>query len=381
MKNILLKFFLIVCLCAVALKYSKNEKYYHPLYKSLSNENFGPTDSEKILYINAGIDYIPYDVLELFKKLTRVTVVLDVFDSNEILEAKLLAGNVKYDLVFPSAWPYFSRQLSAEIYQKIDKSKINFDRFDKSIMQKLSAYDKENNFALPYIFGISGIGINENIIDKIEGISKDSLAIIFDPAQAEKISKYRISISESAGELFPLLLSYLGLDPLSENEEDYLKAAEHLKKVRKYISKFTSYGFEDLASENACVAVAASSDVNRINLNNKKSYVKFIFPKEGGAIWVEVVAIPKGATHLNNAYAFLNFLFHPEVIAYITNKTSFANAVPESNKFIDKNILDNNNIYPNEEIRKKCFIEKPMPSNIEILRTRLLTKIKSMDGD
>ena len=381
MRNGLLKLILIVCTCIFIVNYNQTKKYQHPLYQTLVEEDFGPIDSEKILYINAGIDYVPYDVLELFEKLTGVTVVLDIFDSNEILEAKLLAGSVKYDLVFPSAWPYFSRQLKAGIYQKIDKTKINFENFDPNILKNLATYDEGNNFSLPYIFGILGIGVNTDLLHKTGVTEQNTLALIMDPENAKKIRKYRISMSESPGELFPILLAYLGLDPTSEKEEDNYRAAAHLKKIRKYISKFTSYGFEDLASGNACIAIAASSDINRININNPNSKIKFIFPNEGGALWVEVVAIPTGAKHLNNVYAFLKFLFHPKVISYITNKTYFANAITASREFIDKKILENKNIYPDQKIQNKCYLEKPMPPHIEILRTRLLTKIKSMDGE
>ena len=337
--------------------------------------------NEKKLNIIIGIDYLPYEFVEIFEELTGIEVSVDIFDSNEILEAKLLAGSVKYDLVFPAAWPYFSRQLKAGIYRKIDKSRISVNNFDPDIMRKLAIYDSGNDYALPYIFGIFGIGINEKILNKINPENQNGLSIIFDPESAKKFRKYRISISESAGELFPLVLSYLKLNPMSENASDYIAAAEHLGKIRKYIMKFTPYGFEDLASDNAYIATSTASDINRVNQNRTGSKIKFIFPKEGGAIWVEVAAIPVRAEHLNNIYAFLKFLFHPKVIAHITNKTSFANAVTTSSKFIDPNILNNKDIYPDEEIKNKCYIEKPMPSSIEILRTRLLTKIKAMDGE
>jgi putrescine transport system substrate-binding protein len=351
------------------------------IYAVLSKERFAPLDEEKLLYINVGLDYIPYDLIELFEYLTGVGVVIDVFDSNEILEAKLLAGRSKYDIVFPTAWPNFARQLNTGIYQKIDKSRIDCRIFDEDIMNRLAACDEDNCYALPYQFGISGIGINEKIVDAISADApKDSLAIIFDPIYASQLSKHRISLYESPDELFPAVLAYLGLDPESENEEDFIKASEHLKKIRPYIAKFTSYGFEDLASGYACATLSTSGDVLKVNVENKKPYIKFFAPKEGGPLWIDVVAIPSEAKHLNNIYAFLKFIFHPMVVAHVTNITSRANAVTASRQFVKQDLINNVHIYPNSDMRKKCYAEKPKSPRIEALKTRLLTKIKSMDG-
>jgi putative spermidine/putrescine transport system substrate-binding protein/putrescine transport system substrate-binding protein len=349
------------------------------LFKELSSENFGPFDDEKLLYLNAGIDYIPYELIELFEKLTGINVIVDIFDSNEMLEAKLLAGDIKYDVVFPTAWPHFSRQIGAGIYKKIDKTKIDYRIFDKDILAMLARNDINNDHAVPFQFGISGIGINEKIVNSIVKNPRDKgLSIIFDPTYAEKLSKYRISVYESSEELFPVVLAFLGLDPETEKEEDIQKAFEHLKKIRKYISKFTSYGFEDLAAENACVTLSAAGDIFRVKCINPN--VKFLFPKEGGPIWVDVAAIPINAEHTNNIYAFFRFLFHPRVIGYATNCKHMANAVTKSAKYVNPEIISNVDIYPSADIRKKCYIEKPSSASLGLLKTRLLTKIKSMDS-
>ena len=349
------------------------------LYKNLSKESFKDLDDERILYINVGIDYIPYELIELFEKLSGIRVIVDIFDSNEILEAKLLAGGAQYDIVFPTAWPHFSRQLNAGIYQKLDKTKINCEIFDKDIMNRLAKYDIDNQYAVPYQFGISGIGINADVVETLaKDAPTNSYALLFDPIFAEKLSKYRISLYESPDELFPAVLAYLGLNPESEDEKDIIKAAEQLKKIRPYISKFTAYGFEDLASENACAVLSTSGDILKSSMTNKKSNIKFIFPKEGASLWVDVAAIPINAKHLKNAYAFFKFIFNPQVIAYVTNCTSRANTVIASAKFVNKELLKNSNIYPTDEVRKKCYIEKPSSPKIESLKTRLLTVIKSV---
>ncbi|MDR3179745.1 MAG: extracellular solute-binding protein [Holosporaceae bacterium] len=373
---------LAVILCSLYVFFSgfhNSRSNESELYRELSLIDFGPFDQEKILYVNIGIDYVPYELIELFEDLTGVRVIVDIFDSNEILEAKLLAGGAKYDLVFPTAWPNFSRQLKAGIYQKIDKTKVDRNMFDADILARLAENDGENDYAVPYQFGISGIGMEESLVDRlVPNAPKDSLAIIFDPVYAEKISKYRISLYESPCELFPAVLAYLGLNPETEKEEDIRAASEHLKKIRRYISKFTAYGFEDIASGNACVTLSTSGDIIKIRSDNKKPHVKFFLPKEGASLWVDVIAIPKGARHLKNSYAFMGFLFHPKIIAQVTNKTSRANAVTASAQFVSSDLTNDTNIYPSADIRKKCYIEKTLDPKIESLKTRLLTKIKSM---
>ncbi|MDR1551619.1 MAG: extracellular solute-binding protein [Holosporaceae bacterium] len=349
------------------------------LCRTLKQESLGPFDREKKLYIAIGIDYIPHELIETFEKITGIQVIIDIFDSNEILEAKLLAGGVKYDIVFPTAWPNFSRQLKAGIYQKLDKNRINMAIFAKDVLKRLEKHDAGNNYAVPFQFGIAGLGVNEKIVTPIIGKSeKGSLSIVFDPSNAEKLSKYRISLYESPNELFPIVMAYLGLDPESENPEDIVKAAEHLRKIRPYISKFTSFGFEDLATENACAALGTSGDILKVQRENPS--IKFYYPEEGASLWVDVVAILAKAKHPNNIYAFLKFLFHPMVIAEVTNVTSRANAVVKAEKYLLEEVKKNSYIYPSEAVFRKCYIEKPLPSHVEALKTRLLTQIKSMEN-
>ena len=350
------------------------------LYKTLQKEDYSDQDKEKILYIIVGIDYISNDLIQIFENLTGIKVIVDIFDSNEILEAKLLAGSIQYDVVFPTAWPNFSRQIQTGIYQKIDKTKLDFSIFDKDLLEKSAQHDAENSYSAPYQFGISGIGINEEIVDQlIENAPKDSWKLIFDPEYAKKLKKYRISLSDSQNEIFPAVLAYLGLNPETICEDDIKKAAEHLKKIRPYIAKFTSFGFEDIASENACAVMSTSGDIWQIRDKNNNKNIKFLSPKEGASLWVDVVAIPIDAKHLKNIYVFFKFLFHPQVIAHITNKTSRANAVVASLPFVETNLQNNTDIYPTSEVRKKCYIEKQLPANIERLKNNLLTKIKSME--
>ncbi len=349
-----------------------------PLYQELKKESFGQLDREKKLNIIIGIDYLPYEFIEMFEKLTGIKVHVDIFDSNEILEAKLLAGGSQYDVVFPTAWPNLARQLSAEVYRKIDHKKIDFSKFNPIILEKLDIYDKGNLYGIPYQYGISGMGMDSDVIEKMfPEIDKHDLGLFLDPKNAKKLAKVRFSVYDSAGELFPMILCYLGLNPESINKEDIQEVADHLKKIRPFIYKFTEFGFEDLSSQNVILTLGTSGDIAKVCKDTGRKNIKFFYPKQGTALWVDVVAIPKGAMHVNNIYAFFKFIFHPKVVAEITNRTHRANCVTEANQYVDEEIVTNENVYPSLEFIKRCYITIPVPANIEALRTRLLTKIKS----
>ncbi len=351
------------------------------LEKHVSVKDYKDKDDESILYIYAGIDYIPMQVIKLFERKSGIKVYFGVFDSNEILEAKMLAGGVPYDVVFPTAFPGFSRQLQAKIYRKIDNS-IDRSQFDKYVMAKLAIFDKENEYCIPFQWGISGIGINANIVKKILPNTKlNSYALLFDEENIKKISKNGVSVSESHDELFPAVAVYLGMDPENLSANDVKKIASHLTKIRHYIRKFTGYGFEDLSSGNACIAMSTSGDISSVKNqqieNYNKSFIQFILPKEGASLWIDVAAIPKIAKHVKNAHLFLKFLTHPMVSAYIVNMTCRATAVNKAKKYITSKLLNDQYIYPTDEIKQKCYIEKFQYGPINKLRTHYFTKIKS----
>ena len=377
------KYFLLIIVLSLVCVFRSSDleernRYGSPLYQELKKQDFGPFDREKQLNIIIGIDYLPYEFVEMLEDLTGIKVRVDIFDSNEILEAKLLAGGSQYDIVFPTAWPHFSRQLTAKVYKQVDHQKIDFSKFNPIILEKLDSCDKGNSYGIPYQYGISGMGMDTKVIEKVFPDSdKHDLGIFLDPKNAEKLSKVRFSVYDSAGELFPVILCYLGLNPETTNEEDIQKAADHLKKIRPYIYKFTEYGFEDLSSQNATLTLGTSGDIVKVRNDTGRKSIKFFYPKQGTALWVDVAAIPVGAKHIKNVYAFFKFLLNPKVIAEITNRTYRANCIIAADKYIKKGIVTDKNIYPSLDFIKKCYIEKPVSPNIEALRTRLLTKIKS----
>lgn len=389
----IIAFIISICL-VICFFYSKNlENFNFSSNKSCNKQllsrikkhgyTITPTtlDKEKLLYINIGIDYLPQEIIECFQELTGIKVIVDVFDSNEVLEAKLLAGSTQYDVVFPTAWPYLSRLIKAKVFQKLQKKHLAIYDLNAKIYEKLQAADENNLYAIPFQWGISGIGYNKEIIKKyLPDAQIDSLDIILNEKNLKILSKFGVSIYESPDELFPTLLAYLNLDPESQDLEEYKQATDHLMKIRKYISKFTSYGFEDLVSNNACVAFATSGDIINVIKQRKKLYGKsdicFIAPKEGTSLWIDVAVIPIKAPHVENAHVFLNFLLHPVVSAEIVNQTMRATAVMTAMEYIDVDLINEPAVYPSEETIDKSYVERIMPSEISAYKTRSLTRVK-----
>lgn len=389
MKKYTIAILAVFIICSSFILFFSNHKTepHTKLFLELQNEDFGPYDDQKLVCINVGIDYIPQYLVDLFEQLTGITVIVDIFDSNEVLEAKLLAGNAEYDIVFPTAWPNFSRQLTTKIYKKINQDLLDISIFDESIMNKLSKADQTNQYAVPYQWGISGIGINTEMLKDCQiptdkaSLKQLGLSMLFSPQILKKLSKHGISLPNSPNEIFHALLAYLGLPPESNVIDDLQQAAKQFALIKPYVTKFTEFGFEDLASDNAAVTFGTSGDIKNIIAQQKalhgSSKIEFIAPVHGVCIWIDVAAIPVNCVREKNAHAFLKFLFHPKIIAEITNQTKRANAVKEANKYVDKTLLHDPDIYPSSEFIDKCYTESENSKDIEYFKTRMFTKIKS----
>ncbi|MDR1475502.1 MAG: extracellular solute-binding protein [Holosporales bacterium] len=346
-------------------------------------EDLGPLDKEKKLYIYTWFDQISPKIIGAFFRLTGIRVIVDVFDCNETLEAKLLTGNCSYDIVFPTAWPFFYHQMKAGVFQKMDTKRLSKYRskLDKYLLDLLADVDPQNEYAIPFTWGINGIGVNMKIVNRIApDIPLNSWAILFDPRYAKKLQAGGISLLESPEELFAAVFVYLNF---SEDKIDLKKANQAidcLRKVRRYIGRFDSYSFQDLASGSACAVMCSSGDLmfarTQTSAESAK-YIRFIIPKEGACLSMEVMAVPKKAKHVNNARAFIAFLLHPRVSAEITEYTGNASAIPESRKYVSEKLSRDPSIYPNKDRLSKCQIKGSLPHSISRHMGRALTKIKS----
>jgi putrescine transport system substrate-binding protein len=340
--------------------------------------------AEEVVKMYNWSDYIAEDTLANFEKETGIRVIYDVFDSNEVLEAKLLSGHSGYDIVVPSNH-FLAKQVKAGAFQKLDRAKLtNYANLKPDLMKQLQKADPDNEHAIPYLWGTNGIGYN---IDKVKAVLGedapfDSLELIFNPKYAEKIASCGFSMLDSADDMLPQALIYLGLDPNSKNPADYQKAAEVLEKVRPYITYFHSSRYiSDLANGDICVAFGFSGDVfqaaARADEAGNGNKIGYSIPKEGANLWFDMLAIPQDATNVDNAHKLINYLLRPEVIAPISNYVAYANPNVPAQALVDEAIRNDPAIYPPQSVIDKLYIGDIRPLKIQRVVTRAWTKVKS----
>ncbi|MDR6231940.1 putrescine transport system substrate-binding protein [Pseudomonas sp. SORGH_AS199] len=328
-------------------------------------------------------DYVGETTLEDFQKATGITPVYDVFDSNETLEGKLLAGHTGYDVVVPSS-NFLAKQIKAGAFQKLDKSQLpNWQNLDPALLKQLEKSDPGNQYGVPYLWGTNGIGYNVDKVKAALGTDKlDSWAILFEPENLKKLSKCGVSFMDSPDEVYPAVLQYLGLDPNSTNPDDYKKAEAQLLKVRPYITYFHSSKYiSDLANGNICVAFGYSGDVfqarSRAEEAKKGVNIGYAIPKEGANLWFDLLAIPKDAKNVKEAHAFINYLLQPEVIAKVSDYVGYANPNPQAGELMNAELRQDETVYPPQAVMDKLYVMKELPPQLLRLETRSWTRVKS----
>jgi putrescine transport system substrate-binding protein len=339
---------------------------------------------EQILNIYNWSDYIAPTTIPDFEKATGIKVNYDTYDSNETLEAKLAAGNSGYDLVGPSLTPFLARQVKGGFYQTLDKGKLsNYRHLSKDLLARMAVFDKDNAHAIAWLTGTTGIGYHAEAVKRLmAGAPVDSLKLIFDPEIISKFKDCGIAMLDSPTEVFPAALNYLGLNPDSQKPEDLQKAADLLMKIRPFIRKFDSSEYiNDLANGDVCVAWGYSSDVNlagrRALEAGKGVTVVYAIPKEGTQRYIDTFAMPKDAPHPEAALKFLNYIMNPKVIADTVNTISVQSGNGDAGPFIRPEITGDSGIFPTAETEKTIFQVSPSTPEIDRLRTRLWTKVKT----
>ncbi|WP_299727587.1 extracellular solute-binding protein [uncultured Endozoicomonas sp.] len=338
--------------------------------------------SEKTLNIYNWSDYIAEDTIANFEAETGIDVRYDVFDSNEVLEAKLLSGKSGYDIVVPSS-DFMAKQIKAGVFKELDKSKLpQWSNLDTELMALLETYDEGNKHAFPYLWGTTGIGYNPDLVNKYlgEDAPTSSWDLVFDVNNISKLSQCGVAFLNAPSEIMPAALRYMGLDPNSVNKADYKKAEELLMKVRPHITYFHSSRYiSDLANGDICVAVGWSGDVlqasDRAYEAENGVTVEYTIPDEGAGMWFDMLAIPKDADNVDEAYAFLNYLLQPEVIADISNYVAYASPNKESVPLVDEEIRENPGIYPTEAAKKNLYVFSVLPPKIDRVINRSFTKV------
>ena len=329
-------------------------------------------------------DYIAEDAVDNFAKASGIKVNYSVYDSNESLDAKLRAGKSGYDVVYPTASPFLVRQIPAGIYQKLDKSKLkNYGNVDPVIMKQLAKYDPGNQYAVPWMWGTTGIGYNVAKVEKaLPGAPVDSLRMIFDPAVVSKFKDCGVMVLDSPTDMIPAALKYLKLDPDSKDPADLEKAVAAFKAVRPFIRRFHSSEYINaLAQGNVCVAFGYSGDIlqaaDRAANSKNKIEIEYTIPKEGALLWVDVMAIPASAPNADNAYKWIDYLLDPKVAAESSNFVGYANGNAKSKEFLDKEVAENENSYPSDEVMANLYTLSAADRKYEQLRTRSWTSIKT----
>ena len=329
-------------------------------------------------------NYIAPGVLEDFTKETGIKVVYDTFDANETLETRLLAGKSGYDVVVPTAY-FLQRQIRANVFQKLDKAKLpNLANAWPFVTQHLATYDPGNVYAVNYMWGTTGIGYNVKKVREILGDEGkiDSWDIVFKPENLAKFRDCGVHMLDSADDIFPAALDYLGLDPNSTKQADLERAADLVGKIRPYVRKFHSSEYlSALATGEICLVVGWSGDIMQAKSRAAEAKngieIGYVIPKEGAQMFFDNLAIPADAQHVAEAYELIDYLNRPEVAAKNSDFLSYANGNLASQKLVDPKILGDKNIYPDDATLAKLFVITARDPATQRIINRLWTKVKT----
>ena len=343
---------------------------------------------ERLVNVYNWSDYIDPKVLEDFTKETGIKVKYDTFDSNDTLETKLLAGKSGYDVVVPTGY-FLERQIKAGVFAKLDKSKIpNLVHVWPEIAQRLATYDPGSQYAVNYMWGTTGVGYNVKKARDILGTNADVTAemaswdVVFKPESLARFKDCGVHMLDSADDIMPAALKYLGLNPNSKAQADLERAAELLIKLRPSVRKFHSSEYLNaLATGEVCLVVGWSGDVKQAQRRaaEAKSGVEigYAIPKGGAQMWFDNLAIPKDSKNIGEAHAFIDYLMRPEVAAKNSNFIHYANGNLASQKLIEKSVLEDRTVYPDPATLASLYIITATDPKTQRVINRLWTRIKT----
>ncbi|MSQ75582.1 MAG: polyamine ABC transporter substrate-binding protein [Rhodoferax sp.] len=351
----------------------------------------------KVLNIYNWSDYIAEDTIKNFEKETGIKVRYDTYDNNEILHAKLVAGKTGYDIVVPGS--HFAKtQIEGGLLQKLDRSKLsNWGNLDKGLLEQLAKLDPGNAHLVDWLWGYVTVGININKVKAALGdlpMPENAWSLLFDPKYASKLKSCGVSVLDSASEVLPAALLYLGKPPYSREAADYAEAGKLLKSIRPFVTKFSSSGYiEDMAGGATCLVMGFSGDINiarsraaeaATDTKSKSKakpkapvLIEALVPKAGATLFFDTMAIPKDAKNVENAHLFINYILRPEVHASLTNKVFYANPNAASLKFVQKEVAENKSIFLDAEATKTMVAPDVLPQDLRRVQTRTFTSFKA----
>ncbi|MBO9476258.1 polyamine ABC transporter substrate-binding protein [Shimia sp. R11_0] len=329
-------------------------------------------------------DYIDEALLTKFEEETGIKLIYDVFDSNDVLETKMLAGNSGYDVVVPTG-AFLQRQIAAGVFQKLDTSKLsNKGNMWDMVEARTATYDPGNAYSINYMWGTTGLGVNVAKVKEVLGEDApiDSLALIFDPANMEKLASCGVQILDASDEMIPAALAYLGEDPTSQDKDVLAKAEPVLAAIAPYVQKFHSSEYINaLANGDICVAMGWSGDVlqarDRAAEADNGVEIAYNAPSEGALMWFDQMAIPADAPNPEAAHTFLNFIMDAQNMADASNYVYYANGNKASQPLLEEDVIGDPAIYPSEATMENFYTVSPYPPKVQRVVTRMWTKIKS----
>ncbi|MBL0089113.1 MAG: polyamine ABC transporter substrate-binding protein [Ideonella sp.] len=342
-------------------------------------------EEEKVLNIYNWSDYIAEDTIKNFEKETGIKVRYDNFDNNEIVHAKLVAGKTGYDIVVPSS-NWAKLQIDGGLLAKIDKSKIaNFKNLDPAVQAQLARMDPGNDHMVNWLWGFTTVGIN---VDKVKAalgsmpMPDNVWDLVFKPEYISKLKGCGVSFLDSATEVVPAVLHYLGKPSFSKTPTDYTAAAGVLKSVRPYVTLFSSSGYiNDMANGSICLTLGWSGDINiarqRALEGKTGQNIQALIPKTGGLLFFDVMVIPADAAHPGNAHKWINYVLRPDVQAALTNKVFYANPVPDSRKLIKPEVASNPTVFLPPAELAKMMPPDSLNNDLRRLMTRTYTSFKT----
>ena len=343
----------------------------------------------KVLNIYNWSDYIAEDTIKNFEKETGIKVRYDNYDTNEVLHAKLVAGKTGYDIVVPGS--HFAKtQIEGGLLQKLDRSKLsNWGNLDKGLLEQLAKVDPGNEHLVDWLWGYVTVGVNVNKIKAALGdmpMPDNAWSLLFDPQYAAKLKGCGVSVLDSASEVLPAALHYIGKPAYSRNPADYAEAAKLLKSIRPFVTRFSSSGYiEEMASGATCLVMGFSGDINiarsRAQDAKKKPktpvVIEALVPKTGATLFFDTMAIPKDAKNVDNAHLFINYILRPEVHASLTNKVFYANPNAASLQFVKKEVAENKSIFLDPTAAKSMIAPDALPQEIRKVQTRTFSNFKT----
>jgi putrescine transport system substrate-binding protein len=349
----------------------------HSGSESKATQRSATSPDEKTVNLYIWADYLAPDTLAAFEKQTGITVRVSYFDNLETLESRMLTGHSGFDVVVPTGI-FIQRQILSGAYLALDKTKLpNLANLDPDILAQVALYDPGNAHGIPYTWGTAGIGYNEKMLTRIlPGVAHDSSRLLFDPSFAAKLSKCGINIMDDPVGAVRVVLQYLGRNPNASTPQDLADVEAVLRKIRPYVRNIdTSGDIEAMANGDICMALTYNGDAVQARKRAKEAKngidIGFAIPREGTYLWFDMLAIPKDAPHLANAYLLIDYLLNPRVIAHISNVIGFANANLAATPLLDASTATDATIYPTSDQKQRLFV--PMEPSAE--QTRAITRL------